>query len=316
MTSRETSSVVLRLKSERDALEPLNRTVAHRLFAASENDLLAGPKKAQHVRRIPLTKGVRRDAYFWDSWDRKVRGEDDLRRSFEVLQRIGELMEELQGTAAEPLLPGTVDEILGRRTDLFLPDYWLFIVHHLGWSGQLPYECDVQWHQGCMLGDKPFSLTSRLVVNIVQASIDALTVLIDALRPDDGDLPRNQADRPFAVDDDQPVRLDHAHGIALLRPPSKAGRTRKRADRAANIEALVRELSDHLRAARDHAQAAADFGRPPELLPRPSRRDLAKRIGIAASVVSRCFSDPAAKELNLLWEMANDLEAVLRFVRQ
>jgi hypothetical protein len=162
MTTRETSSLVQQLISERDALEPLNRTVTHCLYAATERDLLPGSPKGQHSRRVPFTRGVRRDVYYWDSWDRKVRGEDDLRRSFEVFQRLGGLMPELPGTAAGSLLPGTVAEILGRRTDLFLPDYWLYIVHYLGWTGQLPYECDLQWNQGCTFGDKPFSVKSRL----------------------------------------------------------------------------------------------------------------------------------------------------------
>lgn len=316
MATNETSSLVLRLKAERDALEPLNRTVTHCLFAASDCDLLSNSPKGQHSRRVPFPKGVRRDAYFWDSWDRKVRGEDDLRRGFEVFERIGGYLPELQGTEAAKLLPGTVEEILGRSTDLFLPDCWMYTVHHLGWTGQLPYGCKVQWKQGRTFGDKRFSVTSRLVVNIVQGSIDGLTVIIDALRAGDPDWPRGRApdiEAPARYEE-QSIRSDGAHGVALLRPRSKARRSRKRADRATNIELLKRELIDYFRAARDHAQAAEDFGRPPELLPRPSRRELAERIGIAESAVSRCFSDPAATELNLLWERANDLEAVLRFV--
>ena len=240
-------------------------------------------------------------------------------------------------------MPGTVREIIGRRTDLFLPDYWLLVVHHLGWTDQLPYECETHWRQGRSFSDDGFHFTSRLPVNIVQASIDALTVLIDAIphrvwdRNAGGFVTREltfamwdheateeapapppwtpcPSDGQSSWSDERPKVFSDgpATAVARLRPK----RSRKRADRAANIEALKKELIAHIQAARDHAQAAVDFGREPELLPRPSQRELAERIGITESAASRCFHDPAATELNLLWKTAEDLDSVLRFVRR
>lgn len=86
---------------------------------------------------------------------------------------------------------------------------------------------------------------------------------------------------------------------------------RKRAERAGKIEALVRELAEHLRAARDHAFTTRDTLGTPELLPRPSQQDLAKRAGLTETDVSRCLKDPAARELRLLWETALELDKVL-----
>lgn len=346
MTARDASSVVLQLKSERAALEPLNRTVTHCLCLASERELLAGSPKGQHSRRVPSTWGARRDAFFWDSWDWKLRGEDDLRQFFEIARRIGDHLHGLEETEAADLLPGSIHEMVGRRTDLFLPDYWLLVVHHLGWTDQLPYECETHWKHGRTFADEPFCVTSRLPVNVVQASIDALTVLIDATphrvwdreaggyvlydpspasaEPEAADAADGPAERPrwaartngreFSAGGDRRSATPRGQAT-VLRPRATERRVKKRADRAANVEALKKELIEHIRAARDHAQAAVDFGREPELLPRPSRRELAERIGITESAASRCFSDPAATELNLLWETAEDLDSVMKFVR-
>jgi hypothetical protein len=86
---------------------------------------------------------------------------------------------------------------------------------------------------------------------------------------------------------------------------------RKRATRAAKIEALRKEMIDHLRAAHDHARATRDQTGTPRLLPRPTQKDLAKRVDISEYDVSRCLKDPAAHELRLLWEVALDLGQIM-----
>jgi len=96
-------------------------------------------------------------------------------------------------------------------------------------------------------------------------------------------------------------------------PPNSAGC--KRASRAANIEMMKRELIEHIKSARDHAQAAIDLKQEPVLLPRPSKVDLGLRVGLKPHAVTRCFQDPAAHELRLLWNVADDLEAVLKYAR-
>jgi hypothetical protein len=87
----------------------------------------------------------------------------------------------------------------------------------------------------------------------------------------------------------------------------------KRASRAATIDAIKQALKEHLRAARDHAFNARDRGLGSALLPRPSQKQLAAQLNIHESSVSRAISDPSDKEIAILWEIANDLEQVMKF---
>lgn len=321
MTDLEYSSDVLPLKTARDQLALLNRTLTHSMSLASDRDQLTVTPYCQHLRHVPSTWGSRCDAYFWDAWDRSIRGEDDLHRFFAIAQRIGGNLAPLEETDAANLLPGSFLETIGSCSDLYSPDYWLFVVHHLGRTGQLPYECHLQWSHGTTFTDEPYAVVSRLPVNIVQASIDALTVLIDATPHSSWD----RRTRGFVVSD-SPIGTDDAlMRVAKtilradlpepkLRPNTR--RNRKRAERTASIELLTKELKQHIRAARDHAQARIDHGREPELLPRPSQKELAERVGITVSAASRCFNDPSAMELCLLWETADDLEALMKYVRK
>jgi len=117
--------------------------------------------------------------------------------------------------------------------------------------------------------------------------------------------------------DDQSVDFDVDYVEARLADAGLAGDTkskrptRKRADRAAKIEALENELIAHVRAARDHAYATKDRTGTPELLPRPTQKLLAKLAGVTESDVSRCLKDSAARELRLLWEIALDLDRIM-----
>ena len=104
--------------------------------------------------------------------------------------------------------------------------------------------------------------------------------------------------------------LAQARGAVLEKP---ARRTRKRADRTATIEALTKHLMVHVKAAREHALAKIEFGRDPELLPRPTKRHLARAAGVSEATVGRCIDDPTARELKFLWEMAEDLSQVLDY---
>ncbi len=88
----------------------------------------------------------------------------------------------------------------------------------------------------------------------------------------------------------------------------------RRQSRAGDIDALVAELKQHLRSARDYAYQTRETRGVPALLPRPSQKDLARRLGITESRLSRSLHDERATELRLLWRVADDLEQVLRFV--
>lgn len=88
---------------------------------------------------------------------------------------------------------------------------------------------------------------------------------------------------------------------------------RKRATRATTIDALQKQLTDHIISARDHVYATIQRKEAPALLPRPKQKELAARLGVPESAVSRALRDPEAHMLRLLWETANDIELVKKF---
>ena len=199
---------------------------------------------------------------------------------------------------------------MGTGTDLFLADYWLLVVHHAGWQGLLPDPCRRMWGVGESFESSAFQVLSRLNHSLVRSSRDTLTLLIDALAkgPEvlkwriDPPGPVGQADYPWTHS-----RSNQTGTTALKSPP----RSRRREKRAADIDDLTREMQEHLRVAKSAAKSAVDFGREPQLLPRPSKQELGKRVGLPEYAVTRCFQDKIAKELRVLYEGAEDLQFVL-----
>ena len=88
-------------------------------------------------------------------------------------------------------------------------------------------------------------------------------------------------------------------------------RAQKRASRTANIESLKKAIVEHLRAARDHAFDTLERTGQPQLLPRPSRKELGVRACLPKYQVTKCFQDPEARELNLYWDTALDLGQIM-----
>jgi hypothetical protein len=99
-------------------------------------------------------------------------------------------------------------------------------------------------------------------------------------------------------------------------PALPKGRLPKRARRTAMIDALTNELIEHLRAAYEYACVTAERTGEPQLLPRPTQRQLARRIGASLAGVNRCLADDSARELRFLWEMAGYVEQVRCHGRQ
>jgi hypothetical protein len=100
-------------------------------------------------------------------------------------------------------------------------------------------------------------------------------------------------------------------------PPEKLSTShRKRSQRAADIEVLEKALIEHIKSARDYAWAAIDAKKGPMLLPRPLKRELVKQTKIKPWSLSRCFSDPSAHQLRVLWDIAGDLDQILRFKKR
>ncbi len=90
-------------------------------------------------------------------------------------------------------------------------------------------------------------------------------------------------------------------------------RTKRRASRVTNIELLKNTLIEHLLAARDHAFETQERTGQPQLLPRPSRKELGDFTGLKSYQVTKCFQDKGAAELNLYLETANDLDQIMKW---
>jgi hypothetical protein len=106
-------------------------------------------------------------------------------------------------------------------------------------------------------------------------------------------------------------RLADAEPAVAGRPAKKP--VPKRATRADKIARLTAELIAHLRDAREHAHSTGELTGVPVLLIPPTKTELGRRVGVSKSDVTRCFADAAARELNLYWQVAHDLDRVMRF---
>ena len=89
-----------------------------------------------------------------------------------------------------------------------------------------------------------------------------------------------------------------------------------RGERATNIERLEKELDKHILAARDHAYTLKQRGQEPQLLPRPTQKELAKMLEMNEVAVCRCLRDQRAKVLKILWHTADSVEDVMRYKRR
>ena len=114
--------------------------------------------------------------------------------------------------------------------------------------------------------------------------------------------------------------FDHAyvedHLAELLRSiaaqPVKK-KPRQHGPRAVHIDAIMSELQQHLRAARDHAITTRDQTGEPALLKPPTKETLAKLVGVHKSTVTHCFRDKSAVMLNYLWNLAHDVDRILDY---
>jgi hypothetical protein len=84
----------------------------------------------------------------------------------------------------------------------------------------------------------------------------------------------------------------------------------KRAVRTAKIESIRRALVDHIKAARDYAFTAKQYGKDP-LMPRPNKTKLAEMAGVESHDITRCFKDDP--QLVRLYNMADSLDDIMTF---
>jgi hypothetical protein len=79
------------------------------------------------------------------------------------------------------------------------------------------------------------------------------------------------------------------------------------------IDRLTEAVVQHLRDAKENALSSLAMHGTAVLYPRPTQKHFADLLGIPEYTVSRCFQDEAARELNLYWEMALDLDQIMTF---
>jgi hypothetical protein len=102
-------------------------------------------------------------------------------------------------------------------------------------------------------------------------------------------------------------------GATLVEPRKK--KPPKRATRAATIDAIKKLLQDHLRDARDYAYRSQEREDVPKLLPRPTQEQIAERLNVSVSSVSRAINDRADLEIKYLWDGAVNIDQVMKFNR-
>jgi DNA-binding winged helix-turn-helix (wHTH) protein len=150
-------------------LKQLGHTLRHTLRLSSSVLLLAHGSSTQHSRLIPSAWGARRDEYRWTRGHR-----DDISLFRETATGVASLLVHQPIAAWADLLPGAMDGVIGNASNLYLADYWTFTLHHLVWSGKLPYAVNARWERGGKVDDDPFYFVSELPTDLAEASREAL----------------------------------------------------------------------------------------------------------------------------------------------
>ncbi len=99
--------------------------------------------------------------------------------------------------------------------------------------------------------------------------------------------------------------------VAMADPEPGTGSAKKRVDRLADIQRLIKVVRRKIQEAVDHADETwAKFGEP-DVLPRCRQVDVGMECGLPDYTTSRCFSDEGADALNALWDKLADREFIL-----
>jgi hypothetical protein len=112
---------------------------------------------------------------------------------------------------------------------------------------------------------------------------------------------------------DQEYFEDRIDGVNQSEKSAAKAPAKRRASRTADMDALKRELIEHIKAARDYAVTTRDRSGEARLLPRPSKEELGRRAGVRPHSVTRCFQDPQSYELAQLWDLAENLDRIVGY---
>jgi hypothetical protein len=113
------------------------------------------------------------------------------------------------------------------------------------------------------------------------------------------------------IDWDHDYVAGQLEGVGIV-APAALPKAQRRRNRLAVVGALEKQLREHLTAAKNYALDLRQRTGIPKLLPRPTMDLLAQQLGISKSTVSRCLEDESARHLLRLWELADNLDEILR----
>ncbi|MEW4451979.1 hypothetical protein AB1L30_04765 [Bremerella sp. JC817] len=88
---------------------------------------------------------------------------------------------------------------------------------------------------------------------------------------------------------------------------------RKRAEMTAKIELLTNAVIEFIQSARDYAFLTLRTVGAPELLPRPTQKKLGESVGLKPYEVSKCFKNASSRELRMLWNMALNIDMIMKY---
>lgn len=157
----------------------LRPTLGHTLHIASAHELLDGSPGDVQARFVPSIWGTRRDDYRWDETNGNRQDVAAFRSAASATAAVLHYHYRFDGWAG--LLPGTMGDVLGTRSDLYLADYWVFVLHHLVWTGRLSYATRAKWLIGDGIGPGQYLFVSELPTDLTEASREALILFEEAV---------------------------------------------------------------------------------------------------------------------------------------
>ena len=161
----------------RRAFAQLRPTVQHTLRMTSTPGLHGQPWKHGQARIVPSVRGSRRDEYRWDKDAGTRHDAVALRAAAAAAAAAAGVLVHHPLAGWADVLPGTMTDVMGTRSDPHLADYWVLVLHHLVWTGRLPYPVHAQWTQGGVAEPGPYHFVRELPTDLAEASREALILL-------------------------------------------------------------------------------------------------------------------------------------------
>ena len=141
----------------------------------SMRDSHGGRLRHGQVRIVPSAWGSRRDDDY--RWDKGTGTRHDVVSFRAAAAAAAGVLVRHPLAVWSAALPGTMADVMGSRSDLYLADYWVLVLHHLVWTGRLPYPVHAQWVEGSGSEPGPYRFASELPTDLTEASREVLILL-------------------------------------------------------------------------------------------------------------------------------------------